>query len=332
MPKISVVIPTYNYGHLLGKTIQSVLNQTFRDFEIIVIDDGSTDNTREVASTFPVRYFYQTNQKLAAARNKGVELAQGEYIAFLDSDDVLLKGALEKGVKILDSHPEAGFSYGQAYLMDEDEHIFSLESTGSKHSGVQEGKEELRKFLVHGNHITESTLMIRRSCFEEIGKIDLTFQSGSSGLEFWIRLAKKYPVACIVEPLVKYRVHSKKFCAGRSLKEWEETNSSIIESILNDAELEPIFAYLRSSAYLNLYSRLALRARERGDAKTTRHYLMKAFRLYPKTMLHKDGISIAYNYAYKWATLLLPKTLWQMLRDLKWHLLGSKSLRSKRQV
>ena len=72
MPKVSVVIPTYNYAHFVGEAIQSILDQSFRDFEIIVIDDGSTDNTAEVVSTFPVRYFYQENQGLAAARNSGI--------------------------------------------------------------------------------------------------------------------------------------------------------------------------------------------------------------------------------------------------------------------
>ena len=321
MPKVSVVIPTYNRAHLITEAIQSVQDQTFQDFEIIVIDDGSTDNTAEIVSAFPVRYLWQENQKVPVARNKGIELSCGEYIAFLDSDDILLKDALEKGVEVLDRHPEAGFSYGQVYLTDEKGHIFALESTGSKYSSVREGREEIRKFLTSGNHVTTSTLMIRRSCLQEVGGCDPAFSSGSSDVELWVRLAKEYAVAYIAEPLAKFRNHSQKFCWSRSLKEWEETNSFILESIFNDAELGPLFSHLRPNAYFCLYSGLAFRAaRGRGDGKTARHYLRKALRVYPQIVFQRDGISIL--YAYKYATLLLPKGLWLALRNLKWRFLG----------
>ena len=89
-PKVTVVIPTYNRAHLIKDAVESVLNQTYQDFELIVIDDGSTDNTREVLAVYKdkLTYIYQENQGRSSARNHGIELAQGEYIAFLDSDDV----------------------------------------------------------------------------------------------------------------------------------------------------------------------------------------------------------------------------------------------------
>ncbi len=96
MPLVSVVIPTYNRALLIPETIKSVLNQTFRDFEIIVVDDGSSDNTREVVSAFPVTYIKQENQGLPNARNTGIRASGGQYIAILDSDDCLLEQSLEK--------------------------------------------------------------------------------------------------------------------------------------------------------------------------------------------------------------------------------------------
>jgi glycosyltransferase involved in cell wall biosynthesis len=316
MPKISVVIPTYNRAHLLPECINSVLDQTFRDFEIIVIDDGSTDNTREVVSAFPVIYLWQENQRLPGARNKGSELAQGEYIAFLDSDDVLLKNALEKSVEVLDRHPEAGFSYGQAYLVDENSRIFGLEKPNSKHSSVRNGLEEIKDFLIFGNHVTESTLVVRRSYLEDVGGFDVTFRLGSSGLEFWVRLAKRYAVAYLAEPLAKFRFHSQNFCSGRSLSEWEASNSFIIESIFSDAELGPLVSHLRPVAYFRLYSALGARACTRGDTKTARDYLYRAWRVHPGSSFKYLGLKWMFLFAKTW----LPQPVLTLARSGKRHI------------
>ena len=111
MPKVSVIIPTYNRADLVGHAIQSVLDQTYADWETIVVDDGSTDNTRNVVSAFTdhrIRYIYQDNAKLPGARNAGIRAGTGEYVAFLDSDDRFLPDKLERQVAALERHPEAG--------------------------------------------------------------------------------------------------------------------------------------------------------------------------------------------------------------------------------
>ena len=115
MPKVSVIIPTYNRAEYLPDAIDSVLAQTFRDFEVIIIDDGSTDNTREIIEKYIKRYpqiirpFYQMNSGASVARNKGIEEARGEYIAFLDSDDVWLSKKLERQVSVLERDKKIGF-------------------------------------------------------------------------------------------------------------------------------------------------------------------------------------------------------------------------------
>ena len=109
MSKVSILIPSYNNAHYLPQAIDSALNQTFQDFEIIIIDDGSTDNTREIVERYlkrapdKIRYIYQDNQGLARARNTGLRHARGEYVALLDADDVWLPARLEETVKILDA-------------------------------------------------------------------------------------------------------------------------------------------------------------------------------------------------------------------------------------
>src|ERR671910_2125032 len=112
-PLVSVVIPCYNQAHFLGEAIESVLSQTYPHFEVVVVDDGSPDNTQEVASRYPgVRYIRQENQGLAGARNAGIRRSNGSYLVFLDADDRLLADALEAGLASLKEHPECSFVFG----------------------------------------------------------------------------------------------------------------------------------------------------------------------------------------------------------------------------
>jgi glycosyltransferase involved in cell wall biosynthesis len=120
-PLVSVIVPTYNYAEFIGEAIKSVLDQTIQDFEILVIDDGSTDNTKEVVLSFgdKVRYFYQSQQGPAKARNKGIVESKGEYIAFLDADDVWLPSKLEKQVNLFRSNPKLGMVVTDNFLFDD---------------------------------------------------------------------------------------------------------------------------------------------------------------------------------------------------------------------
>ena len=105
---VSVIIPSYNHGNFLSRAIDSVLSQTYRNVEIIVVDDGSSDNTKQVAESFPhVVYVYQHNQGLSAARNTGIDHSKGKYLLFLDADDWLSVDAIKKDLDILIEHPEA---------------------------------------------------------------------------------------------------------------------------------------------------------------------------------------------------------------------------------
>src|SRR5437867_1708261 len=121
MPKVSIVIPTYNYGRYVVEAVESVLNQSFQDREVIVVDDGSTDDTRERLERFRgrIRYIYQRNKGLPAARNTGIRAARGAYVAFLDSDDLWLPEKLALQVPILDTRQQVGMVYTDAHLFDD---------------------------------------------------------------------------------------------------------------------------------------------------------------------------------------------------------------------
>src|SRR5215203_414283 len=115
---VSVVIPCYNQAHFLGEAIESILDQSHPNFEIIVVDDGSPDDTSEVATRYPkVRLVRQENQGLSAARNSGLARSEGEYVVFLDADDRLLPGALEEGLECFEAHPECAFVSGRYRLI-----------------------------------------------------------------------------------------------------------------------------------------------------------------------------------------------------------------------
>jgi len=316
MPKVSVIIPTYNRAHLVAETIQSVLAQTYRDYEIIVIDDGSTDNTADIIAGFPVRYLRQDNQGVSAALNKGIEIARGEYITFLGSDDILLDKALEKGLKVLDEHPEVGFSYGQAYVTDKNGRVYGImKSSVSDHSSVVDGKEIIKEMLSIYN-VPIITVMVRRRCLEETGVFNEYIRDFAEDFHLTVRLAKKYSAAYIAEPLAKNRRHLDSLSHNVDPKSAERAYLLILKEIFEDEDISPYFQPWRSKAYSNYYQLIAEFAYGK-DMKLSRHYLGKALVAHPQSLLRREGLSTAYMYFKS----MLPSKLRRSLHDLKSHFL-----------
>ena len=132
MPKISILIPSYNAAHFLPISIESAISQTYQDFEIIIIDDGSKDNTKELVQSFidkypnKIHYISQENKGLSVARNVGIAQSKGDYLALLDADDKWMSCRLEEGVKVLDADNSVGLVHGDITLIDKDDkEIFS---------------------------------------------------------------------------------------------------------------------------------------------------------------------------------------------------------------
>jgi glycosyltransferase involved in cell wall biosynthesis len=285
MPKVSVIIPTYNRASLIAQTLQSVLAQTFHDFEVIVIDDGSKDNTRDVIAGFKdprIRYMYHENAGVAAARNTGIKASGGEYVSFLDSDDVLQPNALELSVAVLEKNPQTAFSHGNAYIMDEKQRVFGLRNRTEKDSYIIDGKEEIRKALRRGNHITTSTVLARRQNLEKAGLFDTSFTSGSEDFDLWVRLAGTGDVAYIAAPLIIYRMHARSISGTQKMTELEKNNSIIYEKIFSDPVLGAYFASERDNSYLKLYLRLADYAFGNREMGSSRKYLLKARQAKPQ--------------------------------------------------
>lgn len=220
MSKVSVIIPTYNRAELIIETIQSVLDQTFDDFEIIVVDDGSTDNTKQVVDGFKdsrIKYIYQENRGVANARNNGIKASSGEYIAFLDSDDMWLPENLELKVKMLDSHPDVALVSSDCYLIDDDTgatvHRF-WDKRPYDHLLEQVGGP--RQPLALATLLTPTAALIRRRVFvEEVGVFDESLRY-SSDWDIWLRILPRLPIKMIDTPLAKYRKHKDRLTYGHS--------------------------------------------------------------------------------------------------------------------
>src|SRR5689334_627722 len=170
---VSVVIPCYNYAHFLGEAIESVLCQTYSNYEIIVIDDGSTDNSSEVATNYPqVRSIRQENMGLSESRNRGIRESRGTYLVFLDADDRLLPVALEIGVNTLEANPECAFTYGRCQRINVDG-IFMP-------SNYESVREDHYAALLHRNHIwMPAQVMYRRSIFQKVSGFNAAINSAA---------------------------------------------------------------------------------------------------------------------------------------------------------
>lgn len=210
MHKVSVIIPTYNRAGLIPRALETVFAQTFKDYEVIVVDDGSTDQTREVLKPFlnKLKYIYQENRGISGARNRGIEEAGGEYIAFLDSDDYWAPEKLAEQVKVLDAHPHVGIVYGRMPIINE-----KGEWVGSKPAGPS-GKN-FKELLEIWGDLPTSTVMTRRECFKKVGVFDSALPP-MEDIDMWLRISRYYDLYEIEgKALAYYFRHSAQITADR---------------------------------------------------------------------------------------------------------------------
>jgi hypothetical protein len=319
LPRVSVVIPTYNRASYLIEAVESVLAQTYRDFEVIVIDDGSTDNTPEVASGFPpeVKYFRQENQGQSASRNRGIKLAQGEYTIFLDSDDVLLENTLQKSVTFLDEHPEAGFCGGQFYTIDENGRpLRQKKPRGPRATFIRAGKDEITHLLVGTGGMHLSTVLIRRSCFEEVGLFDTSLPM-SEDWDMWIRLSKKFSVGHLAEPMAKIRFHSQNITATTGVGVVQSAHTAVLESVFQDAKLGPLYEHLRKKAYFGLHCLCSRVSARTGHRWTSLLYLLRAVKTCPAMLLKRRGVRLLMKSANEFLSRRLRNIVVQILMALR---------------
>lgn len=221
-PKVSVCMPVYNGEDYIAESIESVLNQTFADFEIVVCDNCSTDKTEEIVSGYKdPRITYLRNQKnlgLVGNANRCIEVANGEYVCILHHDDCMMPDNLSRKVRLLDEHPNVGFVHSNLYLIDSKGDVVSEEiwAEDSRRDYVDDGREVFARYVscLHlGASIFIGAVLARRACYGRVGTFNHNLPHCLDS-EMWMRMALFYDVACISTPLVKYRVHDSSTSSG----------------------------------------------------------------------------------------------------------------------
>ena len=206
-PTVDVIIPAFNISRHLPTALESVIAQSFEDWQIVVVDDGSTDRIDATMRPFQERlgarltYVKQQNQGPSAARNTGIRHSSGELIALLDGDDVWLPHRLERSVACLQSRPEAGLSYGWiTRIAESGELLGTWQGNGPFAEGKLASQIYMRKV-----ELPCPTITLRRACLKELGLFDEQMRA-TEDRDLWLRIAQRYEIACIPEVLAYYRM------------------------------------------------------------------------------------------------------------------------------
>ena len=220
-PLVSVIIPTHDSARFIAEAVRAALMQTYRRREVIVIDDGSCDETGDILRGFAgqISYRYQENRGPAAARNVGIKMARGKYICFLDADDLWTPNKLELQVEFMAAHSEVGLLFADADEW-EDEQILkpSILATVKCHAAIVSQvpiREAFRK-LVTENFIPTSSVMIRKDCFLRTGLFDEDLRVVEDR-DLWLRVAANCDIACLPMVLVTKRHHGANISTGTEL-------------------------------------------------------------------------------------------------------------------
>ena len=291
MPNVSVIIPTYQRANLVSKTIESVLAQTYTDYEIIVVNDGSTDNTREVLARFgdKINVIHQENKGASAARNTGIMASQGRYIAFVDDDDLWVPKKLEKQVKSFESNPNIGLVCSNMFFFkynDVSADVADVWAPTSHPPGVLQ--DWILLFI--GDFILMPTVVVRRECLDEVGLFDQTLTS-CEDYDLWLRIIEKFSVHFLNEPLALYHLSANSLSTNKERMLLNEIRVKE-KAFSRNPNLKKLSLKLLDQAFYGKYLTLAY--------FYIRHYQGEKARLVLKKYRQVRGI----NSIYEWLWLI----------------------------
>lgn len=264
-PKVSVNICCYNSEKFIKETIQSVLDQTLKDFEVIIIDDGSKDRTGEIIGGFNderIKYCYQENKGLSASRNKAIALSSGEYIALLDHDDLWEKEKLEMQIRLFESNPRLGLVFSDAYQIDECNKVL-----GNSFSIIKPFRGDVFKNLIRNNFIPCLTIVMRRQFLDKAGYFRENYYIAEE-YDCLIRLSVISEFDFVNMPLGSYRLH-----AGNISKNIEIRHKEIMSIMHNLKEMTSDVECLKLIEKRIVETRIQLGCYylEKGEGEKARH-------------------------------------------------------------
>lgn len=274
LPLVTAVIPAYNAERFLDETIRSVLNQTYPRIECVVVNDGSSDATAEIAKSFGDRIVYleKENGGVSSARNLGIENARGDFIAFLDADDLWLPHKIARQVEALTGDPSIGLVYGAVIVVDEELNVL-VESTADF------ARAEIERVLLLETPVyLTMTGMVPKRIFREIGHFDERL-STSADADMACRIALRFAVHAIDSPLAIYRQHGNQM--HNDLKALEHDSLVLFEKVFSSPDTPAEILALRSRAFVSLEQTLAIAmfARRQYGESATR--LIRSLRINP---------------------------------------------------
>ena len=273
MPRVSVIVPTYNAPHFLVETVESILAQTYRDFELIVVDDGSGPSTREALEPYMnrIRYLWRENAGPSAARNTGISRARGELVAFCDHDDLWLPGKLQHQVSHIDSHPGAGLYYcDYSHFGDKTD-----KRPRRQHSGWVFPRLWQKRFL------QTLTVVCSREVFETAGLFDESLRY-CQDYDMWLRLALHYRFGFTGGVLARYRLHAANLAREGAIHNTLEKLYVILKAYRLGREAGLISWRLADRVFSEIYFRV-------GEDLERHGYLRQASRCYWESLRHRPA-------------------------------------------
>jgi glycosyltransferase involved in cell wall biosynthesis len=275
-PLFSVVIPTFNRAKKVVRAVRSVLSQTFPDFEICVVDDGSSDETGSALAALDIsrlKYIYQSNQGVAAARNAGLALADGVYVAFLDADDWWYADKLSRVAKAIQTNPEAGLFYSGMDVVDR-------LGNAVRTVRARRARGDAYRDLLEGNYVFTSGAVAKRLCIKSVGGFDHKLEP-CEDWDLWIRIARNYPISRIPEVSVAIEASGDDSLTSRYEK-WASAHDQVMaKALAADADLTLTWmsriaagvSYAKASIYLGAgEERLALEQFKRAFMQNARRW------------------------------------------------------------
>jgi glycosyltransferase involved in cell wall biosynthesis len=295
LPLVSIITPAYNRASYLDETIRSVLEQDYPRIEYIVLDDGSTDNTREVLEKYTGRLIWETHPNMGEHRtvNKGWSMAHGEIVAVVNSDDTLLPGAVSTAVAFMQAHPDILVAYPDWNFIGPDSEFISH---------VQVPEYDYLYMLKHYHSIVGGGAFIRRKAFELAGMRDPDFKYVAD-FEYWLRLGLYGKFARIPKTLATWRVHPGSAWVSGNGKAMADEHVRLVEKLYSRPDLPPEVLRVRREAFSSAHYFAVLTA---GPARwEARKHCLKSFLYHPPSLFgNNEKLMIALS-------LMLPRPLFK---------------------
>ncbi|MBD2017365.1 glycosyltransferase [Microcoleus sp. FACHB-53] len=311
MPLVSVVIPVFNGEKTIRETIESVLNQTLTDFELLVINDGSQDGTLDIVERIPdsrIQVFSYPNAGQSTSRNRGIEIAKGDYISFIDADDLWTPDKLEAQLQALQANPKAGVAYSWTDWIDESSQLLGKGSYNTEQGAVFT-KLLLNDFVANGSNV-----LIRRQALTEVGGFDPSV-TPAEDWDLWLRLAARYEFVAVRSPQILYRISPN----SASFNVWKMEASSLQVIDKAFAVAPESLQYLKPQCLGNRYKYLTFKAiegyPERSKGIAAIRFLWNAIKNDPSLLQAKVIWKVLFRIAA--ITLLTPKLAQAVINKFK---------------